>query len=642
MNLKGPKAALLVNLATVVMLLLLGSLAPVSSGGEDAAPSKRSRDDSDTNDGSGQAPATDYQLPRALDFKEYVIKFNKAYGTMEWMAKANIFLARVINIFRHNANFVQKKCDYFLGLNEYTDISATDYEAMGIKGDPALVAVDEAKLYPAEMPASELPSVQQLTGGEGFSMSAADDDELSVAAYKARYGDRNRVRVKQTLVDFSEDSATEKVNLKDFYRELKKSVEPELAEQLTKVIDPTNRLDESASRTDKLLRTSDPKSERAMIRQNIKYRPVVESNNANYDGSHVMSQGIYDNTRAGRAFSDRMAAFLDYDVDIMDDLKPYEPPSKKTKSTGSDDSDDNSKGSSSSYLSSFFSVAKDLAKSVASTLIIDSIFDQDELEDEINEAIDEKARQQQRGNKPPIAKKIKYSVDWRVTGCITRPKSQNSCNACYAFTVVALMEYYHCRQTRELTEFSAQYIVDCGKRLKLNGCKGGYLGLVGKFINSHGLELQAMYPYSGLDGACPYEPGEQTKMGYLRPKILNWVYVKKMSDWYEHIRKGPLLVGIAMPSDFLAYAGGIHDGSDCNVDKVHAMLLVGSGSQDGAQFWLFKNSFSSDWGENGYFRLAKEAPLKCFNSGVVVRVDFKQGQGSKNPEHKRPVIASNI
>lgn len=38
----------------------------------------------------------------------------------------------------------------------------------------------------------------------------------------------------------------------------------------------------------------------------------------------------------------------------------------------------------------------------------------------------------------------------------------------------------------------------------------------------------------------------------------------------------------------------------------HYALLVGYGSQDGEPYWLIKNSWSSNWGDNGYIRISRK------------------------------------
>jgi len=37
----------------------------------------------------------------------------------------------------------------------------------------------------------------------------------------------------------------------------------------------------------------------------------------------------------------------------------------------------------------------------------------------------------------------------------------------------------------------------------------------------------------------------------------------------------------------------------------HAVLLVGYGTEDDVDFWLVKNSWSSSWGDNGFFKIER-------------------------------------
>jgi C1A family cysteine protease len=43
---------------------------------------------------------------------------------------------------------------------------------------------------------------------------------------------------------------------------------------------------------------------------------------------------------------------------------------------------------------------------------------------------------------------------------------------------------------------------------------------------------------------------------------------------------------------------------NCGTALDHEALVVGWGTEDGVNYWTMKNSYGTDWGEEGYIRLA--------------------------------------
>ena len=72
----------------------------------------------------------------------------------------------------------------------------------------------------------------------------------------------------------------------------------------------------------------------------------------------------------------------------------------------------------------------------------------------------------------------------------------------------------------------------------------------------------------------------------------------------------PILVGVSATTiHFLHYSSGILDFPGCSGNddtSEHYMLLVGWGvdKSSGEEYWLLKNSWGTQWGDQGYIRIA--------------------------------------
>jgi len=70
----------------------------------------------------------------------------------------------------------------------------------------------------------------------------------------------------------------------------------------------------------------------------------------------------------------------------------------------------------------------------------------------------------------------------------------------------------------------------------------------------------------------------------------------------------PVSVAFRVTDDFPSYKGGIYSNPKCGTSPQlvnHAVLAVGYGEEKGTKYWIVKNSWGSQWGENGYFRIER-------------------------------------
>jgi len=124
--------------------------------------------------------------------------------------------------------------------------------------------------------------------------------------------------------------------------------------------------------------------------------------------------------------------------------------------------------------------------------------------------------------------------------------------------------------------------------------------------------LETAYPYTGVTGTCQ-------KQGTMLAPIKNYTCLSAPNNADETqmtaflVAHGPLAV--ALNADYVEdYEGGIIDPwfptEECDPTSLdHAVLIVGYGAEASdfgtTPYWIVKNSWGSDWGENGYFRILR-------------------------------------
>eukprot|EP00451_Oxyrrhis_marina_P054662 CAMPEP_0204506352 /NCGR_PEP_ID=MMETSP0471-20130131/109203_1 /ASSEMBLY_ACC=CAM_ASM_000602 /TAXON_ID=2969 /ORGANISM="Oxyrrhis marina" /LENGTH=548 /DNA_ID=CAMNT_0051511349 /DNA_START=66 /DNA_END=1713 /DNA_ORIENTATION=- len=88
------------------------------------------------------------------------------------------------------------------------------------------------------------------------------------------------------------------------------------------------------------------------------------------------------------------------------------------------------------------------------------------------------------------------------------------------------------------------------------------------------------------------------------PTYKSGVY-KHTSGSYLLMSNGPMYVAFSVYSDFPTYKSGVYKHTSGSYLGGHAVELMGWGTEDGQDYWLVKNSWNEQWGDGGFFKIAR-------------------------------------
>lgn len=129
-------------------------------------------------------------------------------------------------------------------------------------------------------------------------------------------------------------------------------------------------------------------------------------------------------------------------------------------------------------------------------------------------------------------------------------------------------------------------------------------------IKNNGIDTEKSYPYKAKDGACKFNSSS------VGARIVSYVDVKKGDE--KALQEAVANIGVisvaidAAHESFQFYSSGIIDEPNCSSSNLcHTLAVVGYGTDDGKDYWLAKNSWGTQWGEQGYVRMSRNKHNQC-------------------------------
>lgn len=201
--------------------------------------------------------------------------------------------------------------------------------------------------------------------------------------------------------------------------------------------------------------------------------------------------------------------------------------------------------------------------------------------------------------------------DWRDQNgknFVTPVKNQGRCGSCVAFAAASVFETQMNITTNSIGlgwGFSPQHLFSCGG----GSCTSGWFPVAAvDFLEDKGIPEEACFPYTsgavGSDVSCKLtcrdsKMRSQKASMRARSRVFRGASI---DDVKSALLGGPLITTMRVYDDFYHYTRGVYRHMKGPLLGGHAVMIVGWNNADEA--WIVRNSWGTDWGEEGDFRIA--------------------------------------
>ncbi|XP_053205105.1 uncharacterized protein LOC128389527 [Panonychus citri] len=235
---------------------------------------------------------------------------------------------------------------------------------------------------------------------------------------------------------------------------------------------------------------------------------------------------------------------------------------------------------------------------------------------------------------------------WPNCDSIATIRDQGACGSCWAVSTVSVMSDRLCIKsngTINVQLSSAEVMSCCGSNCGL-GCQGGRPKEAYKYWIDQGIVTGGQYQGGGclpypippcehhINGSRPscQQLGKSETPPCSRQCISgnnftcdkyygSKVYSVKgtFQIMNEILTNGPVSAQMRVADDFYSYKSGVYQYTIGEPHGFHSVKLIGWGNDQGVDYWLAANSWNTDWGDDGYFKIKRGTDECRIESGVV-------------------------
>ncbi|XP_052777538.1 uncharacterized peptidase C1-like protein F26E4.3 [Mya arenaria] len=222
-------------------------------------------------------------------------------------------------------------------------------------------------------------------------------------------------------------------------------------------------------------------------------------------------------------------------------------------------------------------------------------------------------------------------------------RDQGNCASSWAFSTTAMAADRLSIESKGVAaqNLSPQNLLSCNRHGQ-DGCRGGSLDRAWWYIRQRGLTTEDCYPYvsgsTGTEGRCQVREGQTIGPCLRGDRVFQStppyrIAMKEYDIMTEIEQNGPVQATFKVQADFFMYQSGVYRYSRVGPEPrdernlYHSVRIIGWGEERVGRrvlkYWRCANSWGTDWGEDGYFRIARgenECEIESFVVGAWGKV----------------------
>ncbi|XP_069184866.1 tubulointerstitial nephritis antigen-like [Procambarus clarkii] len=251
--------------------------------------------------------------------------------------------------------------------------------------------------------------------------------------------------------------------------------------------------------------------------------------------------------------------------------------------------------------------------------------------------------------------------EWQ--GRVSGVSDQGWCGASWAFSTLGVTQDRLSIESlgNETVRLAPQHLLSCDRRGQ-SGCQGGHVDRAWQYLRRFGVVNEECYAYeSGTTGqlpTCRVPPNanlfslrcSNNEVVYQRRDLYKTepayrISGKETDIQWEILTNGPVQAIMRVQKDLFMYQSGVYSSTGLAGQETatHSVRIIGWGEDNflgsfPVKYWLVANSWGTDWGERGFFRIVRgynESDIETFVIAVRARLG-SYARGGRTQDLRRP------